>query len=44
MLRAVERHVENEIAKRIIAGEYSDGDTVRVDANDHVLEFSKSSK
>ena len=44
LLRAVERHVENEIAKRIIAGEYSDGDTVRVDANDHVLEFSKSSK
>lgn len=42
LLRAVERHVENEIAKRIIAGEYSEGDTVLVDVHDRGLEFSKS--
>ena len=30
--RAIQRHVENEIAKRIIAGEIHDGDTVTVDA------------
>ena len=40
LLRAVERHVENEIAKRIIAGEYSEGDTVRVDADENGLNFA----
>ncbi len=37
--RAVQRHVENEVAKRIIAGEVRDGDTVVVDATPDGLTF-----
>ena len=32
--RTVQREVENPLARRIIAGEVRDGDTVRVDAGD----------
>ena len=39
--RAVERHVENVIAKRILAGEYRDGDTIVVDASEGGLAFSR---
>ena len=40
--RAVERHVENEVARRILAGECQDGDTVIVDAEDGRLTFGNS--
>ena len=29
--RTIERHVENEVAKRLLGGEFNDGDTVLVD-------------
>jgi ATP-dependent Clp protease ATP-binding subunit ClpA len=38
--RAIERHVENEIAKRILAGECKDGDSVIVDAAKGKLTFA----
>ena len=40
--RAVERHVENEVARRILAGECQDGDTVIVGAEDGRLTFANS--
>ncbi len=39
--RAIERHVENEIAKRILAGECKDGDSVIVDAVKDKLAFAR---
>lgn len=39
--RAVERYVENEIAKRILAGQCQDGDTVWVDSKAGKLIFSE---
>ncbi len=39
--RAIERHVENEIAKRILAGEYKNGDSVMVDAVKDKLAFAR---
>ena len=39
--RAVERHVENVIAKRILAGECGDGDMIVVDAADGGLAFTR---
>ena len=41
--RAVERHIENDIAKRFLNGDFVDGDTVLVDVEDGKLSFSKSS-
>ena len=40
--RAVERRVENVIAKRILAGEYGDGDTIIVDASADGLTFARA--
>ena len=39
--RAVERHVENEVAKRMLAGELVEGDSVLVDAADGKLTFAR---
>ena len=39
--RAIERYVENEAAKRILGGEFTDGDTVEVDIADGKLSFAK---
>ncbi|MDA0798151.1 MAG: AAA family ATPase [Chloroflexi bacterium] len=39
--RAVERHIENEIAKRVLSGELADGDTVDIDAANGKLTFAK---
>ncbi|MXW30721.1 MAG: hypothetical protein F4Z88_08390, partial [Chloroflexi bacterium] len=39
--RAVERHVENVIARGILAGEYVDGDAITVDAANGGLTFTK---
>ncbi len=38
--RAIQRHVENELAKRILSGEIHDGDTVEVDAGKDGLTFT----
>ncbi|MGB2954273.1 MAG: ATP-dependent Clp protease ATP-binding subunit, partial [Gaiellaceae bacterium] len=40
--RAVQRLVENPLALRLLEGEFSDGDTVRVDAHDGELVFEKA--
>ena len=38
--RSIQRHIENSLSRGIIAGEYAEGDTVQVDANDDGLVFS----
>jgi len=38
--RAIQRVVENPLAKRVLAGEFSAGDTVRVDVRDGTLIFA----
>jgi ATP-dependent Clp protease ATP-binding subunit ClpB len=39
--RAIQRLVENPLALRLLAGEFADGDTIRVDAPDGELAFEK---
>jgi ATP-dependent Clp protease ATP-binding subunit ClpB len=39
--RAIQRLVENPLALRLLEGEFSDGDTVRVDAEDGQITFEK---
>ena len=39
--RAIQREVENALARRILAGEVRDGDTVRIDTGDGDLTFEK---
>ena len=41
--RAIQRELENPLARRILAGEFTAGDTVRVDAGDGVLTFNGAS-
>jgi ATP-dependent Clp protease ATP-binding subunit ClpB len=40
--RAIQRLVENPLALRLLEGEFSDGDTVRVDARDGELVFERA--
>jgi ATP-dependent Clp protease ATP-binding subunit ClpA len=37
--RAIQRHIENPMAKKILSGEYSDGDSVRVGLDESALTF-----
>jgi ATP-dependent Clp protease ATP-binding subunit ClpA len=39
--RAIQRQVENPLAKTVLAGEYTRGDTVRIDVQDGALTFEK---
>jgi ATP-dependent Clp protease ATP-binding subunit ClpB len=39
--RAIQRLIENPLAKRILAGEFSAGETVRIDVRDGALVFDK---
>jgi ATP-dependent Clp protease ATP-binding subunit ClpC len=39
--RAVQRHLENELAKRVLAGDFTEGDVVRVGTVDGVLAFNR---
>jgi ATP-dependent Clp protease ATP-binding subunit ClpB len=39
--RALQRLVENQLAMRLLAGEFGDGDTIRVDVSDGELTFEK---
>jgi ATP-dependent Clp protease ATP-binding subunit ClpB len=41
--RAIQREIENPLAKRILAGEFGSGDTVRIDARDSAIVFEKLS-
>ena len=40
--RAIQRHLVDALAKRLIGGEFQSGDTVQADAKDKVIEFSKT--
>jgi ATP-dependent Clp protease ATP-binding subunit ClpB len=40
--RAIQRLLENPLALRLLEGEFTEGDTVRVDAKDGVLLFEKA--
>jgi ATP-dependent Clp protease ATP-binding subunit ClpB len=40
--RAIQRLVENPLALRLLEGDFSDGDTVRVDATDGELRFDRA--
>ena len=40
--RALQRMVENPLALRLLEGEFGDGDTVRVDAQDGELVFERA--
>jgi ATP-dependent Clp protease ATP-binding subunit ClpB len=40
--RALQRLVENPLAQRLLAGEFADGDTIRVDAHDGELVFERA--
>ncbi len=39
--RAIQRSIENPLAKAVLAGEYTRGDTVRIDVRDGALTFEK---
>ncbi len=41
--RAIQKHLEDELAKRILAGEFKPGETIRVDREGDRLVFSKAS-
>ena len=40
--RALQRLVENPLAQRLLAGEFADGDTIRVDAQNGELVFERA--
>jgi ATP-dependent Clp protease ATP-binding subunit ClpB len=40
--RAIQRLVENPLALRLLEGDFTDGDTVRVDAQNSELVFEKA--
>jgi ATP-dependent Clp protease ATP-binding subunit ClpB len=40
--RLIQREIENELAKKLLDGSFSDGDTIRVDAGDDVLTFARA--
>jgi ATP-dependent Clp protease ATP-binding subunit ClpB len=42
--RAIQRFVENPLAKRLLAGEFAAGDTVRIDVRDGALVFDKTAR
>ena len=42
--RAIERSIENEVAKRVLSGEFDDGDVVEVDVASKKLTFAKKAQ
>jgi ATP-dependent Clp protease ATP-binding subunit ClpB len=42
--RALQRLVENPLAQRLLAGEFAEGDTIRVDAEDGELVFERAAE
>ncbi|NLX14821.1 MAG: ATP-dependent chaperone ClpB [Phycisphaerales bacterium] len=41
--RLIQREIENPLARRLLAGEYTDGDAIQVDANGEMFVFEKTS-
>ncbi|HEX7524675.1 MAG TPA: hypothetical protein VF327_00135, partial [Gaiellaceae bacterium] len=41
--RAIQRLVENPLALRLLEGEFADGDTIRIEAQDGEIVFEKAS-
>ncbi len=39
--RLIQREIENPLARRLLVGEYTDGDAIQVDANGEMFEFEK---
>ncbi len=39
--RVIQQRIENELAKRLLAGEFADGDTVKIAATSHHFTFEK---
>jgi ATP-dependent Clp protease ATP-binding subunit ClpB len=39
--RTIQQKIENPLAKRILAGEFADGDTVKVTADQHSFQFTR---
>jgi ATP-dependent Clp protease ATP-binding subunit ClpB len=39
--RTIQQKLENPLAQKILAGDFSDGDTIRIDANQHAFQFAK---
>jgi hypothetical protein len=39
--RAIQREIENPLARRILGGEFVAGDTLRIDARDGEISFEK---
>jgi ATP-dependent Clp protease ATP-binding subunit ClpA len=42
--RTVQRRIENALAKRMLAGEFGEGDVVRVDFNGEDFTFEKAGR
>jgi ATP-dependent Clp protease ATP-binding subunit ClpB len=40
--RTIQQRFENPLAKRILAGEFADGDTIKIDADRHTFQFEKT--
>jgi len=39
--RTIQQRLENPLAKRILAGDFTDGDTIKIDADRHTFQFEK---
>jgi len=42
--RLIQQQIENPLARRLLAGEFGDGDTIRVDASGEVFSFEKEAE
>jgi ATP-dependent Clp protease ATP-binding subunit ClpB len=40
--RLIQREIENELAKRLLDGTFTDGDVIRVDASGDTLTFARA--
>jgi len=40
--RAIQKKLENPLAQKILAGEFTDGDSISIDADQHTFRFQKS--
>jgi len=40
--RLIQKSIENPLARKILAGEFSDGDTIKIDSNGEVFSFNKA--
>jgi len=40
--RTIQQRLENPLAKRILAGDFTDGDTIKIDADRHTFQFEQA--